>query len=138
MLLITAGLTTTSLLLVRRSVESNIRQEIAVNLRNSVGTFGIFQRQRELMLTRSAELLADLPYTRSIMTSRDPATIQDASQDVWRIAGSDLFVLVDRSGKVVGLHTRTAGFTREDADKFFHQSLDEESQSHWWYGAKKE
>jgi len=135
MLLITAGLTTTSLLLVRRSVESNIRQEIAVNLRNSVGTFGIFQRQRELMLTRSAELLADLPYTRSIMTSRDPATIQDASQDVWHIAGSDLFVLVDRSGKVVGLHTRTAGFTREDADKFFHQSLGEESQSHWWYGA---
>lgn len=135
MLLITAGLTTTSLLLVRRSVRSNIRQEIAVNLRNSVGTFGIFQRHRELMLTRSAELLADLPITRSIMTSRDPVTIQDASQDVWQIAGGDLFVLVDRSGKVVALHTRTAGFTREDADKFFHQSLDEESQSHWWYGA---
>jgi signal transduction histidine kinase len=87
------------------------------------------------MLARSAELLADLPITRSMMTSRDPATIQDASQDVWQIAGGDLFVLVDRSGKVVALHTRTAGFTREDANKFFHQSLDEESQSHWWYGA---
>ncbi len=135
MLLITAGLTTTSLLLVRHSVQGNIRQEIAVNLRNSVGTFGNFQRQRELMLTRSAELLADLPITRSIMTSRDPATIQDASQDVWQIAGGDLFVLEDRSGEVVALHTRTAGFTREDADKFFHQSLDEENGSHWWYGA---
>jgi signal transduction histidine kinase len=135
MLLITAGLTTTSLLLVRHSVQGNIRQEIAVDLRNSVGTFGIFQRQRELMLTRSAELLADLPITRSIMTSRDPVTIQDASQDVFHNAKSDLFVLVDRSGKVVALHTRTAGFNREDADKFFHQSLDEESGSHWWYGA---
>ena len=135
MLLITAGLTTTSLLLVRRSVQGNIRQEIAVNLRNSVGTFENLQRQRELMFTRSAELLADLPITRSIMTSRDPVTIQDASRDVWQIAQSDLFVLVDRSGKVVALHTRTAGFTREDADKFFHQSLDEEGGSHWWYGA---
>jgi len=135
MLLITAGLTTTSLLLVRRSVENNVRQQIAVNLRNSVGTFENFQRQRELMLTRSAELLADLPITRSIMTSRDPITIQDASQDVWQIAGGDLFVLVDRSGKVVALHTRTAGLTREDADKYFHQSLDEEDRSHWWYGA---
>jgi signal transduction histidine kinase len=134
MLLITAGLTTTSLLLVRRSVESNVRQQIAVNLRNSVGTFENFQRQRELMLTRSAELLADLPITRAIMTSPDPVTIQDASQDVWRIAGGDLFVLVDRNSKVVALHTRTAGFTREAAEQYFRQSLAEEDRSHWWYG----
>ena len=134
MLLITAGLTTTSLLLVRRSVESNVRQQIAVNLRNSVGTFENFQRQRELMLTRSAELLADLPITRAIMTSPDPVTIQDASQDVWQIAGGDLFVLVDRNSKVVALHTRTAGFTREAAEQYFRQSLAEEDRSHWWYG----
>ena len=134
MLLITASLTTTSLLLVRRSVESNVRQQIAVNLRNSVGTFENFQRQRELMLTRSAELLADLPITRAIMTSPDPVTIQDASQDVWQIAGGDLFVLVDRNSKVVALHTRTAGFTREAAEQYFRQSLAEEDRSHWWYG----
>ena len=134
MLLITAGLTTTSLLMVRRSVESNVRQQIAVNLRNSVGTFENFQRQRELMLTRSAELLADLPITRAIMTSPDPVTIQDASQDVWQIAGGDLFVLVDRNSKVVALHTRTAGFTREAAEQYFRQSLAEEDRSHWWYG----
>ncbi|HEY6337353.1 MAG TPA: HAMP domain-containing protein, partial [Candidatus Sulfotelmatobacter sp.] len=135
MLLIIAGLTTTSLLLVRRSVERNFRRQIAVNLRNSVNTFENVQRQREMMLTRSAELLADLPITRAIMTSPDPVTIQDASQDVWQIAGADLFVLVDRSGKVVALHTRTSGFTREDADKYFHQSLGEGDRSHWWYGA---
>ena len=134
MLLITAGLTTTSLLLVRRSVESNVRQQIAVNLRNSVGTFENFQRQRELMLTRSAELLADLPITRAIMTSPDPVTIQDASQDVWQIAGGDLFVLVDRNSKVVALHTRTTGFSREAAEQYFRQSLAEEDRSHWWYG----
>ena len=134
MLVITAGLTTTSLLLVRRSVESNVRQQIAVNLRNSVGTFENFQRERELMLTRSAELLADLPITRAIMTSPDPVTIQDASQDVWQIAGGDLFVLVDRNSKVVALHTRTAGFTREAAEQYFRQSLPEEDRSHWWYG----
>ena len=55
MLLITAGLTTTSLLLVRRSVESNVRQQIAVNLRNSVGTFENFQRQRITLLRAAAE-----------------------------------------------------------------------------------
>jgi len=32
-----------------------------VDLRNSVSTFENFQHEREKMLTRSAELLADLP-----------------------------------------------------------------------------
>jgi signal transduction histidine kinase len=135
MLLITAGLTTTSLLMVRRSIQRNVRQGIVVNLRNSVNTFENFQHEREIMLTRSAELLADLPITRALMTSTDPVTIQDASADVWQIAGSDLFVLVDRSGKMVALHTKTPGFTREAAEKYFQQSLTEDDSSHWWFGA---
>ena len=135
MLLITAGLTTTSLLVVRHSVESNVRQGIVDNLRDSVSTFENFREERETMLTRMVELQADLPITRALMTGTDPVTIQDASQDVWQIAPSDLFVLVDRSGKVVALHTRTPGFTRDAAEKYFKQSLAEETSSHWWFDA---
>lgn len=138
MLLITTGLTTTSLLLVQRSIRSNVRQSIAVNLRNSVNAFQDFRHERETMLTSDVALLADIPLTRAIMTSTDPVTIQDASQDVFQHAraSSDLFVLVDRSGKVVALHTKTPGFTREAAEKYFHQSLDEDAgdASHWWFG----
>jgi len=136
MILVTAGLTTTSLLLVRRSVEANVRQSIAENLRNSVSAFQDFRHERETMLTSDVALLAYLPITRAIMTSPDPVTIQDASQDVSQIAGSDLFVLVDRSGKVVALHTKTPGFTRDAAEKYFQQSLDEgrNESSHWWLG----
>ena len=136
MLVVTAGLTTISLLLVRRSVEQNVRHSIAVNLRNSVSAFEDFRQERETMLTRDVALLADLPITRAIMTSPDPITIQDASQDVWKIARFDLFVLVNRSGKVVALHTKTPGFTQDAAQKYFQHSLDEEgeSTSHWWFG----
>ena len=136
MVVITAGLTTTSLLLVRRSVEGNVRQSIAVNLRNSVAAFQDFRHERETMLTGDVALLADLPITRAIMTSPDPVTIQDASQSVWEIANNDLFVMVDRRGNVVALHTKTPGFTREAAEKYFQQSLEEEraESSHWWLG----
>jgi len=136
MLLITAGLTTTSLLLVRRSVQTNVRQSIAVNLRNSVAAFQDFRHERETMLTRDVALQADLPITRSIMTSADPVTIQDASQEVYEIARNDLFVLVDRDGKVVALHTNTPGFSRDAAEKYFQQSLDDDrgEPSHWWLG----
>jgi signal transduction histidine kinase len=138
MLVITAGLTTTSLLLVRRSVERNVRQSIADNLRNSVGAFQDYRHERETMLTSDVALLADIPLTRAIMTSADPVTIQDASQDVWQHvrSSSDLLMLVDRNGTVVALHTKTPGFTREAAEKYFQQSLDENQpdSSHWWYG----
>ena len=79
----------------RHSVETNVRQSIAVNLRNSVAAFQDFRHERETMLTSDVALLADLPITRAIMTSPDPVTIQDASQDISQIANSDLFVLVD-------------------------------------------
>ena len=136
MLLITACLTTTSLLLVQRSIRSNVRQSIAVNLRNSVAAFQDFRHERETMLTSDVALLADLPITRAIMTSPDPVTIQDASQNISQIAASDLFVLVDRGGQVVALHTKTPGFTQEAAEKYFQQSLDEDrgETSHWWLG----
>jgi signal transduction histidine kinase len=138
MLLITACLTTTSLLLVQRSIRSNVRQSIAINLRNSVAAFQDFRHERETMLTSEVALVADLPITRAIMTSPDPVTIQDASQDVWQHArsSSDLFVLVDRSGRVVAIHTKTPGFTKEAAEKYFQQSLDEDrgETSHWWLG----
>jgi len=136
MLLITTCLTTTSLLLVQRSIRSNVRQSIAVNLKNSVAAFQDFRHERETMLTSDVALLADLPITRAIMTSPDPVTIQDASQNISQIAASDLFVLVDRGGQVVALHTKTPGFTKEAAEKYFQQSLDEDrgETSHWWLG----
>jgi signal transduction histidine kinase len=135
MVLITAGLTALSLLVVRHSVRTHVREGIAQDLRNSVTTFQNFQHDREVMLTHSAELVAYLPITRAILTPPDPATIQDASKDVWPLTGSDLLVLVDRNGKVVALHTKSAGFTREAAQQYFDRSLTEEDSSHWWFGA---
>jgi signal transduction histidine kinase len=136
MLVITAGLTTTSFLLVQRSVQTNVRQSIAVNLRNSVSAFQDYGHERETMLNKDVALLAYLTITRSIMSVSDPLTIQDASRAVWQIARSDLFVLVNENGKVVAIHTNAPGFTREAAEKYFQESFEEErgETSHWWLG----
>ena len=135
MVVITSSLTALSLLVVRQSVQSHVREGIAQDLRNSVTTFLNFQHDREMTLTHAAELVAYLPITRSIMTASDPATIQDASRDVWLLTGSDLLVLANRSGQIVALHTKTPGFTREAAEQYFEQSLADEDSSRWWFGA---
>src|ERR1700691_852762 len=90
MLLISAGLTWTSLLLVRRTVQAQVKKSIFADLHNSVSTYQNFYRERELTLTHLAELLADLPNLRALMTTQHEATIQHGSPDLWRRAASGL------------------------------------------------
>jgi len=135
MLLVSTGLTGASLLLVRRNVQAQVRRSIFADLHNSVITFQNFQRGREQTLSHLAELLADLPNLRALMTTEHEATIQDASTDVWQLSGSDLFVLADRSGNVVALHTATQGFTREMAQASLGAAT-QDTTHQWWFGAQ--
>ena len=136
MLLISAGLTCTSLLLVGHRVQSYETQEIFADLQNSVHTFQDFQLERERILTHSAELLAYQPIFRSLMTTQHEATIQDVSQDLWRRSGSDLLLLADRTGRVVALDTASPGFSREMAQQSLDASLNPGSTNHWWFGGR--
>jgi hypothetical protein len=70
MLLTSAGLTAASLLIVQYSVENQVRRNLRLDLANSVETFRSFQKEREQSLARSAELMADLPVLKALMTSR--------------------------------------------------------------------
>ncbi len=137
MLLISAGLTCTSLLVLQHSLQKQARKNIEADLQNSVSTFKNFQQERESTLTRSAELLADLPILRALMTAPDAATIQDASDRLWRTAGSDLFVLIDRAGRVVALHTSSPGFTEEMAKASFSTTFKQDAPEHWWFGGHR-
>ncbi len=134
MLLVSAALTTTTLLVVRATVQGQVRREIQKGLGNSVLTFQDFQRQREETLARSAQLLADLPNVRALMTTRDHATIQDASGGIWRLAGSDLFVLADPAANIMAMHVSGPGPTPETVSESLRTSLRSGKSTGWWYG----
>jgi len=134
LLLISIALTAASLLIVRQTIKTQVRSEIFSDLRNSVLTFQRFQQEREAGLGRSAELLSNLPSLKALMTTGHAATIQDASADFWKLGGSDLFVLADRSGKVVALHTSTPGFSLDWAQASLESSLRAGDLRQWWFG----
>ncbi len=134
-LLVSMGLTCASLLIVRHTVQKQVRTEILGELHNSVLTFRNVQLQRQTTLSRSAELLANIPNLKALMTTRDAATIQDASRGLWRLGGSDVFVLADRAGKIVALHASTPGLTRSRAHELLERSLREDEPGHWWFGS---
>ena len=134
LLVISAGLTTGTLLVVRYSVEKRVRESIRGDLRNSVDTYQTFERQLEDSLSRSAELLANLPTVRALMSTHDAATIQDASADIWRLSGSNLLVLAGRTGKILALRTSTAGLSSGMAEELLQGSLGRAQSRDWWFG----
>jgi hypothetical protein len=137
LLAISAGLTAATLFTVSYSVQKSVRASLREDLRNSLNTYESFEKQRDVTLSRSAELLANLPNVRALMTTPDAATIQDASADVWRLSGSDLLVMARRTGNLLALRTSSTGLAREPVQQLFRQSLEKGDAHDWWFGGNR-
>ena len=134
LLAISAGLTSATLLIVSYNVRNRVRENIREDVRNSVNNYRSFQTQQEAALTRSAALLANLPNVRALMSTDDAVTIEDASADVFKLSGSDLLVLANRSGNVVALRASASGLDVASAQSQLRQSLERSESKDWWFG----
>jgi signal transduction histidine kinase/CheY-like chemotaxis protein len=130
LVLFTAVLTCATLLAVRHSAQAQVQRQIEEDARNSVLTIQAVQHQREMMLSRKANLLATL----ALIRDGDPSTIEEASQNPWQAGECDLFALADRKGKITALHTTSGILTAANAEKLFRRSLKEDTGVGWWYG----
>ena len=131
-LAISAGLTAATLAVVSNHVERGIRNSLRDELQSSVKTYETFDKQRENTMVRSAAQVANLPNVRALMTTEDAATIQDESKEIWHLSGSNLLVLGNRRGEVVGLQASSTDFTREQAATFLSLSMQRGAASDWW------
>ena len=125
--------TITTVVIVRQAVDNQLRTEIFGDLRNSVLTFRAFQREREITFSRSAELVADLPTVKALMTTDDMKTIQDASDATWRLSGSDLLALADPAGKIMAMHTRVKEVTLAGTQEALARSIRLPTNPQWWF-----
>lgn len=131
-LVIIFGLTGSLLLFVRHTVNSEIQKSVRNGTETSVRVFETVQRERELQLSRTAAMLADLPPLKAQMPA-DAVTIQDASGPFWRLASSDLFVLAKPSGQVVALHMTRPGWSAETVEQDLKRTTDLAKDASWWY-----
>ncbi len=123
LLSVSLGLSAISLIIIRSSLEQQIRKQIRADLEHSVLTFQYLENQRNAMLAREAALLADLPSLKALMTTSDRRTIEDGSGEFWRVSGTDLFALADRSGELVAIYQNGHSLPATDEDKARVESL---------------
>ncbi len=129
---LTAGLTSATLLVVRWKAQTQVQHQIEQDARNATLTFQVVQQQQQTALSRKADLLAWLAY----MRNGDATTIKDASENPWRSDDCNLFVLADKSGKIVALHSTGPSFPIPLAQEMVSRSLDRGETSGWWFSDK--
>lgn len=133
-LLIISALLGALLLIVRHTVRIEIADGVRQSTEASLHAFENVQQERELQLSRTAALLAELPPLKAIMQVGHEGTIQDASEPFWKLAGSQLFVLGGTDGQVYGFHASKPGWDGRLAEAALKRSLEQGEDSAWWYG----
>jgi len=134
---VSCGLTVISLIIVRSSLQEQIRETLLADLSHSVATFQNLQAQRREMLEREAALLADLPSLKALMTSQDPATIQDGGAEFWHVSGSDLFALIDARGNLVAFYTKDSQIDQAELSKRLQRLLETQGNQRYLFGANR-
>jgi signal transduction histidine kinase len=132
-LLIILGLTGSLLFFIRHTVDAEIQKQVKDGTDESVRAFESVQRERELQLSRTAAMLADLPTMKALMSTQHAPTIQDGSESFWKLAGSDLFVLAKPNRTVVALHMTKPGWSAQTAERDLKRSTDVGEDASWWY-----
>src|ERR1700733_1974232 len=92
------------------------------------------QQGGELQLSRTAAMLAELPPLKALMTTEHALTIQDASEPLWKLAGSQLFLLAGPDGHVLGFHGTSPRWKTAVAELNLARSLEQGEDATWWYG----
>jgi signal transduction histidine kinase/ActR/RegA family two-component response regulator len=127
--LLTVGLTWATLLVVRRSARSKEEQRIEHDAQNAILAFQVFQRQQQQALARKADLLATVAF----MRNGDPTAINDAIEDPWQSDECNLFVLADKNGKILALHSRGWSLPQGDAQEMVLRSVTTQTTTGWWF-----
>jgi signal transduction histidine kinase len=112
LLAVSLGLTVTCLFIIRVTVQQEIRKSLDSDLQHSLSTFHNIAMQRNRMLGREAELLADLPSLKALMSTQDAQTIEDGSQEFWTISDSDFFALANAGGELFTYSNRGPQLSR--------------------------
>src|SRR5713226_7839958 len=133
-LLIISALLGSLLVVVHHIVRSEIVEGVRQRADSSLHAFENVQHERELELSRTAAMLAELPPLKAVLSTQHALTIQDASEPFWKLAGSQLFVLFSPDGKVFGFHASGSGWDASLAEAELKKSVEQGEYAAWWYG----
>ena len=108
LVVVIAGLTASSLWVLRDRLQAQVLHEFSSDVLHSVDTFRASDAERLASLRHENALLANLPSLKALMTTADAKTVVDGGVRFWNVAGSDFFALAGSDARIIALYTRGA------------------------------
>ena len=130
--LLTSAITCFTLLAVGHFVEVQALHHIEQDARNAATLFKLIEHQRQLALSRRADLLASL----AMMRNGDATAIEQAGSDPWQSEDCNLFLLADQNAQITAIHPNTPLFSRAAAQELLSLSIYRGETSGWWLAGK--
>ena len=106
LLLLVITLTGTSLFIVWHRMRQQRFADFNLELNHSALSLNKVEAERLSALVSEADLLADLPSLKALMTTNDNRTIADGALEFWRTSGKDLFALANPDLRVRVVYAR--------------------------------
>jgi signal transduction histidine kinase/ActR/RegA family two-component response regulator len=131
MVLLVAGLTWFSLLVVRHTAQDRARQELTSDLHSSLMMLNRLQKERQLAISRKADLLA----TSAFLSSNDPASFTDSTSNPLDTSRSDLMALANSTGAIVAFRVSQPSFLTDSAAALLRSSLRRNRNTDWWFNS---
>ncbi len=113
-------------------MRSHVREDLVSTLRAESAVYNQIEKARRDQAQQSAEMIAEQPSLKALMSTNDPVTVQDGSEFILPSSHADLLLLEGVSGKVLAFHSRFP----ESPQAAFTRLMGNSSGDHdWWFAS---
>ncbi len=130
MLAVVFLLTAAVLILIQARMRNQIRADLASTLRTESRVYGEIENARREQAQQSAQLIANQPSLKALMSTNDPLTVEDGSQAILPNSHADLLILENPSGDILAIHAKSNDVTAATVAPLM-QGTD--GQEDWWF-----
>jgi len=130
MLAVVFLLTASVLILVQARMQSQVRADLASTLLSQSRVFAEIDRVRGEQSRQSADLIANQPSLKALMSTNDRLTVEDGSQSILTTSHADLLILENPSGQMLALHSKSSDVTSAIVQPLMQDSASDED---WWF-----
>lgn len=130
MLAVVFLLTASVLVLVQARMRTQVRTDLASTLRTESRVYAEIERVRREQSQQSADLIANQPSLKALMSTDDHLTVQDGSLTILPTSHADLLILENPTGEMLALHSKSSDITSAMVKPLMQGSTSDED---WWF-----
>ena len=134
MLAVVFLLTASVLVLVQARMRTQVRTDLASTLRTESRVYAEIEGAHREQSRQSAELIANQPSLKALMSTNDRLTVEDGSQTILPTSRADLLILENPSGEILALHSKASEVTAAVVQPLMQGSTGDSNEDWWFIG----